>query len=355
MTEIIRVQGSHEQVGHQVGTLCRTAIRRAATITKDQLPAGRSRAEQLVVAAEYRAATEEALPWLLRELDATADAAGVDRDVLFAVSVEEIWPGRDTTAIPTPAVRGCTDVVATGPATADGRTLVGHNNDLPASTRGSVTPIEWRVDGEPVVFSLGIGPWLSAAWNQTGLNITGNELAPNDQRVGIPRLLLMSAVARARTIGEAVALAGHPSRASSYNWLLADAEGRVVSLEGSATAMAELHVGENGLLHHENHYVDPSMVRFERSPRNAVRSAARGARMSDLLGALPRGSVTSETIHSILADHLHTMEPICRHAHSANDMETVFWAVADLSLGQVDFGIGPPCTSAVQHYHFCEE
>ncbi len=51
--------------------------------------------------------------------------------------------------------------------------------------------IEWRVPGEPVVFSLGIGPWLSVGWNSAGLSLTGNELAPNDERIGVPRLLMV--------------------------------------------------------------------------------------------------------------------------------------------------------------------
>lgn len=354
MTEILRVHGSHEEVGRQVGAACRAAIRQAISITADQLPENVSLPDQLALAGQYRQATEEVLPWLLVELDAAADAAGVDRHVMFAVSVEEIWPGRDTTAIVTPAFRGCTDVVATGVATAGGGTIVGHNNDLPARTRAAVSAVEWRVDGEPVVFSLGIGPWLSAAWNENGLNVTGNELAANDQRIGVPRLLLMSAVARARTIEEAVRLAGHQDRASSYNWLLADADGRVLSLEGSGTEMAQLRVDDRGLLHHENHYVDPSMIRFERSRRHAGRSARRGARVGQLLEDLRPASVTPELIRSILSDHQSTPEPICRHASSAEDMETVFWAVADLRLGQVDFAIGPPCTSEPHSYRFDE-
>ncbi len=53
-------------------------------------------------------------------------------------------------------------------------------------TSTTSSPLEWRVPGEPVVFTLGIGPWISVGWNEAGLSITGNELTPNDERVGIP-------------------------------------------------------------------------------------------------------------------------------------------------------------------------
>jgi isopenicillin-N N-acyltransferase-like protein len=350
---LLRVHGTHEQVGTQIGTACRDAIRRATRFTREQLPTGRSLEDQLELADEYRSVTAAALPWLLVELDAVADAAGVDRRHLFAAGVEEIWPGRDTTArVSTPAFRGCTDVAAVAPATGEHRTLVGHNNDLPASVQDDVVAIEWRVDGCPTVLSLGVGPWLSTAWNSTGLSITGNELAPNDERVGIPRLLLMSAVARAGSLDEARALASSEERASSYNWVLADSAGRVSCLEGSASAMVEMGVDARGLLHHENHYAHASMQQYERSPRHAARSDARGRRVAELLAEVEPGALTPTRLRQILSDHQGAPESICRHAVSENDMHTVFWAIADPARLEVEYGLGPPCTSAAQMYRF---
>lgn len=352
-SRLLRVRGSHEEVGTQIGTACRAAIQRATRFTAEQLPAGRSLEAQLELADRYRSATAASLPWVLVELDAAADAAGVDRRHLFAASVEEIWPGRDTTArVATPAFRGCTDVAAVPPATADQRTLIGHNNDLPASVHADVLASEWRVDGSPTVFSLGVGPWLSTAWNSTGLSVTGNELAPNDERIGIPRLLLMSAVARAGSLDEARALAASGARASSYNWLFADSVGRVSCLEGSASAMVEMGVDALGLLHHENHYAHASMQRYERSPRHAGRSDARGRRVEALLAEVEPGTFTPTRLRQILSDHQGDPESICRHAASEDDMHTVFWAITDPARREVEYGLGPPCTSEARVYRF---
>jgi isopenicillin-N N-acyltransferase-like protein len=353
MSALIRVRGSHEEVGTQIGTACREAIHRATTFTADQLPADRSLADQLALSDEFRAVTAEAFPWLITELDAAADAAGVDRRHLFAASVEEIWPGRDTTAkAPTPAFRGCTDIAAVPPATAESPVLVGHNNDLPGSIQDHVSAVEWRVDGKPTVFSLGVGPWLSAAWNSTGLNITGNELAPNDDRVGIPRLLLMTAVTRAESLAEAKDLVDHEMRASSYNWLLADAGGVVASLEGSATAMVELTPDQRGLLHHENHYTDETMRPYERNARHASRSEIRGRRVAELLGRVEPGRLTRASLRGILSDHEGAPESVCRHADGPDDMQTVFWSIAEPARREVEYGLGPPCSTEPQLYVF---
>src|SRR4051812_24097660 len=113
---LVRVQGSHREVGEQIGLACRDAIRRTAAITPDQLPPDRSLTDQLALSDRFRAVTAEVFPWLVTELDAAADAAEVDPRHLFAASVEEIWPGQDTNVtVPTPAFRGCTDIAGVAP------------------------------------------------------------------------------------------------------------------------------------------------------------------------------------------------------------------------------------------------
>jgi isopenicillin-N N-acyltransferase-like protein len=352
-SRLLQVHGSHAEVGRQIGEACADAIRRATTFTAEQLPEGRSLEEQLDLSDEYRAVTVETFPWVVVELDAAADAAGVDRRAMFAASIEEIWPGRDTTArVPGPAYKGCTDIAVASPATRTPGTLVAHNNDLPLSLQRDVVAVEWRVDGQPTVFSLGIGPWLSTAWNSEGLNITGDELAPNDQKVGVPRLLLMSAVARAKTFDEARAIAASYARASSYNWVLADTFGNVVSLEGSATATAEIGLDARGVMHHENHYVHPRMRGYERDAGHAERSATRERRVEELVSEFEPGSLTSELLRKVLSDHENTPESICRHAGGEHDMHTVFWVVADLARREVQYGLGPPCVTEPERYRF---
>ena len=55
----------------------------------------------------------------------------------------------------------------------------------PTAEEAGIVGVEWRVPGEPVVFTLGSGPWISVGWNDAGLSVTGNEVSPNDERVGV--------------------------------------------------------------------------------------------------------------------------------------------------------------------------
>ena len=177
----------------------------------------------------------------MEELDAVAEAADVDPVRVFAASIEEIWSSdeSDSEAAGGSAFgseRGrCTDLVAGPPATAGGAVFVAHNNDLDAKVEPGLTAIDWNVDGEPRMFTIGTGPWISVGWNSAGIVLSGNELAPNDNRIGIPRLLLVREQLRHRTIAEATGAALHPDRASAYNTIFADREGQVVNIEGSAT------------------------------------------------------------------------------------------------------------------------
>ena len=142
--ELVRVAGTHREVGLQMGEAGRERIRHTVESAWDELPSERTKAEQLALAATYRAFTAPRLPWLLEELD-------VEPLELFATSIEEIWYepyGARTDG-------RCSDLVAGPTATADGHLLVAHNNDLRPETEDEITALEVRVPGDPVVFQLG--------------------------------------------------------------------------------------------------------------------------------------------------------------------------------------------------------
>jgi len=353
---LLAVSGSHREVGRQVGTATADVLRKAVAFDA-ALPAGRSREDQLVLAARYRDATLVATPWLVDELDGAAEGAGVDPLALFAASIEEIWTVRPSMATAGSEVDGrCSDLVAVPPATPDGHVWVAHTNDLSPASEAALVAVEWRVPGEPVVFSLGIGPWISVGWNSAGLSLTGNELSPNDERVGVPRLLMVRQQLTARDLDEAVSMALRPDRASSYNTVFAHRDGRVVNVEGSATD-AEVSVPTAaGTLAHTNHYVCDRMLGYEGDPAYALRSGVRLARALELLdgpaGAGPGpGSLGPEQLLAALADHA-TSPSICRHDDGAGSSVTVFWCLADVTAGEIRYGPGPRCRGDEARYRF---
>jgi isopenicillin-N N-acyltransferase-like protein len=331
--ELVRVEGTHREVGVQVGTATAAVVRRHADAVDP---------ERLAQAVGYRDATAAELPWLVEELDGVAAGAGADPLAVFAASIEEIWADAAV-----PAGR-CSDLVGCGPATADGHVWVGHNNDLEPDSEDELIALEWRVAGDPVSFTIGIGPWISVGFNSAGLALTGNELSPSDDRVGIPRLLLVRDILRRRTLEQAVSAALHPRRASSYNNLLSHRDGGVVSVEGSATD-AELLRPQDGTLAHTNHYTSARMARYERDPDATAGSQARQRSASAWLA---QGPVTPGLLRAALSDHTGAPDSLCRHIEDGAATKTVFWCIADVTEGTVRYGRGNPCDSREQHYAF---
>lgn len=351
---LIKVRGSHRSVGRQIGEACGEVVRSAADLEKAGVPKNGMTLDELIAeAAFYRAKTEEHMPFLCEELDGVAEAAGVDQDVLFAASIEELWaspPSQPASGSETSQGR-CSDVLASGPATG-GRVLIAHNNDLSAKDEDDVVAIERDVPGEPTVFSIGIGPWISVGWNSAGLSLTGNELSPNDERRGIPRLLLVRAQLRARTMAEAVEVALHPARASAYNTVYAHADGSAVNIEASATACAVTEPNSAGTIVHTNHYVEDEMLAFEGDPEYACKSRLRLDRARELLAAHAPGSVGEEELMAILADHANAPDSICRHGEGEAGTKTVFWCIADVAAGRIRYGRGNPCTPSPEVFSF---
>jgi hypothetical protein len=347
---MFRVAGDHRVVGRQVGEATADVIRQAVAFD-DQLPAGRSREAQLALAAAHREITRASTPWLVEEIDGAAEGAGVDPLELFAASIEEIWGERPSQAGTRAGVGRCSDLVAGPPATVDGHLWVAHNNDL-ADAEEDVVAIEWRVPGEPVVFSIGIGPWISVGWNDTGLSLTGNELSPTDDRVGVPRLLMVREQLTARTLDEAVAMALRPDRASSYNTVFALRDGRVANVEGSATDAETWGLDERGTLAHTNHYVHARMRAYEGDPEYAATSSSvRYERACALLAGAAPGSIDATWLRTALSDHA-SRPAICRHEADTARTRTVFWCIADVTAGEIRYGAGRPCASVEQRYAF---
>jgi isopenicillin-N N-acyltransferase-like protein len=326
---LIRAEGSHRQVGRQIGEATAETIRGATAAPYDG---------DLV--RRYRVVTAEHLPWVVEELDGAAEGAGIDPLAVFAASIEELAPAEAPT--------GCSDLVLTGARTADGHLLVAHTNDLYAEDEEGIVAIEWRVPGEPVVFTLGMGPWISVGWNDAGLSVTGNEVSPSDERVGIPRLLQVRDVLTRRTLGEAVEAVLHPARASAYNWVLAHADGSAANVEASATSAGTDAPGGDGFLVHTNHYAREDMQPFERKEDRA-NSCTRLERARELA----RGEAfTVESLRAAVADHENAPDSICCHADEPKAVKTVFWCVADVTAGEITYGRGNPCDSEAQVYAF---
>jgi hypothetical protein len=126
-------------------------------------------------------------------------------------------------------------------------------------------------------------------------------------------------------------------------------------VEGSATDAELVHPDERSTLVHTNHYVCRRMLGYEGDPVYAAQSAVRYDRARALLAdstADGPGAVTPERLRAFLADHA-TEPPICRHERAGVEgSATVFWCVADVTAGQIHYGLGRPCEPGQECYRF---
>jgi isopenicillin-N N-acyltransferase like protein len=351
----LRLSGTYREVGAAIGEAWRSPIATACESAGWAIPSGRTVAQQLDLADRYAEPTRAAMPWIFEELEGCAEGAGVDPRALWACCIEEIWyeprvPGRTGAAIG----GRCTDLVAVPPATVEDHVLTAHNNDMSRRYQDRLVAIERACGDDPAVFTIGNGIWISTGWNDAGLNLTGNELSPNDERIGIPREIQVRAMLRERTLEGMVAVALHPERASSYNNVLVATDGRVANVEGSATDAAIQGADARGHLVHTNHYVCDAMLSYEGDPVYAVLSARRYARAAALLDDAPAGSVTVETLHGFLQDHEGAPDSLCRHEAAGRSSVTAFWSVADLTAGVIRYGRSNPCDSEPQEFRFAD-
>ena len=348
---LIKVQGTHFEAGYQLGQATATYLRRPLEPAE-----GRSWEEMRNLARPYLEATQAVIPWLHAEMEGISAGSGIELVDLYALATEEIWDSvvtgpektsevsKTSEVFPKVAER-CSDFAAGPPATADGGVWAAHNNDLSPKTLDHLMAIEWVVEDEPRLFTLGVGPFISIGYNAAGLSLTGNEVSPNDNKLGVPRLLVVRDILAQPTVEQALAAANRPERASSYNQLLSHADGTIVNFEGSATDY-ELIYAQEGWTVHTNHYCSGKMARYEAEPDANHGSCLRYDRARQLMESRS-GPVTPEMLKGFLRDHSNAPYSLCGHRES---VQTVFWCLIDLSHGAIEYGRGQPCLAAESQY-----
>lgn len=343
---LIEAKGSHSQVGQQIGNGCRDQIQTSIADIKEGLPAGTTWEDMRYQSNLYLAASREVYPQYVEELEGIAEGADVPFEELFLSICEELWETAAWRDRGLRARRGCSDMAARGRATLDGSTLIAHTNDLEPKYEANLVILKIQAGDEPEF--LGVSPGgvaISAGFNAAGISLTGNQLDNNDIRPGVPRLLVVRAILASRYLAEAMDTCLLPQRASSYNNVLADRSGEVYSMEGSATDCEPLYI-EDDILAHTNHYLSPSMRRFEADRNSLGNSVLRYNRAMRLLRG-NYGELTPQLFQTLLADHAGYPTSICKHGL---EIVTVFSMIIQLEELRAWIGPGKPCETMYSEY-----
>jgi isopenicillin-N N-acyltransferase-like protein len=343
---VIKVSGTHRQVGQQIGEQMRPQLQRLMVHLRQDLPPGVSWDAMLQKGRLCLAHSRAVYPQFVDELEGIAEGAELPFDEVFLEMCEELWEAAVWQAGGPARSKGCTDFAARGQATADGSTLLAHTNDLSPKDEQDLVILRVQAGDEPEFLAVSVGGLgYSAGFNAAGISMTGNAVSSNDVRPGVPRLLIVRAILAARRLGEAMDACLLPQRASNYNNVIADTNGEIYSMEGSAIDCEPIYI-EGDILAHANHYASPPMRRFEADRNDIGGSVIRHNRAMRLLRE-NRGQLSPALFQRLLADHANYPSSICKHA---GESVTVFSMIIDLDELRAWIGRGRPCqTTYVEH------
>lgn len=236
--------------------------------------------------------------------------------------------------------KGCTDISF---QFSDRGPILLHTNDVEKGLKSDVVLLD--VKGFPIVTMIGMWGAPSVAVNSNGFVFSGNQIDSNDERPGIPRMCLLFESLFCSTMGEIIKTLLHPARASSYNNIVADNLGDILTLEASALEQKVLVHREETVLVHTNHFiylpekearVDESFYRSKFRLERALLEAKQLSTLYNMLGLL----------------QTHGWGGACRHGEDSIGVATNF-SVAFFPMKQVFlYGEGLPCKTTYKLYRY---
>ena len=340
---VVEASGKPYDLGRTIGRKCaaRATLYRKCMAASIRHNTGMDWSKAVERAKAYLPYAEEFYPDFVEEIRGHSAGSKIPFDETFTLVCHELLGPL--------GFRGCTDLAVNGDVTVDGGVYTAHNEDFTPDQLATVVLLHARPSGKPEFITTSYAGLLpSSGMNNRGISLTGNALDPNDVRVGIPKSFPVRKVMEAKRIGEAISHALPSARASSYNNICADSNGEIYSMEGSATDCAWIYATD-GYLVHTNHYISEKMLKFETDTSSAS-LATTTVRYNRALRLLEDqlGSVSVDSLKSILRDHVNKPGSICRHAdpgrHPLDVSETIFSVIFDLTRLEAHVCKGKPCT-----------
>lgn len=349
---LIRVGGSHREIGQQIGLACAAQIRRGIENARKLLENTYNNLELTwdgaqIQARKYLPFAQERYQQYVEEMIGMAEGANLPFEDLMVVNAME--------AVTMDALHltKCSTFAVNGDLTADGHVLVAHNEDWLPEDENDVYVLHATPNDEPPFLAMTYGGLLAnIGFNAAGIAQCCDSVYPTDSRIGIPRLVVSRAVLGARSLAEAVRMVLVPLRAAGYNHVLAHESGELYSVEVSARRFAILY-GEDGYLAHTNHYLDSKMQAIEHEPDELIGTRLRYFRAIRLLKRTTEHTI--KTLQSIQRDHQNFPNSICNHYTEDIDPldreKTINAMIIDLTTKAMHISWGNPCENAYHTYY----
>jgi isopenicillin-N N-acyltransferase-like protein len=349
---IIKVKGTHKEIGRQIGEACKEQIRHHLENTRQLIDTTYETLEldwegARMQARKYIPFSQEFFPEYVDELAGLSEGADVDFNDVGVVNALE------AVAMDALHLSKCTSMAVSETNTSDDHVLVAHNEDWLPDDEPDVYLVHAEPNDAPPFLAMTYGALLpNIGFNAYGIAQCCDSVYPNDIRIGIPRLVVSRAVLAAKTPGEAIRQVLLPHRAAGYNHLLVHESGEIYSVEVSARKFAILYA-EDGYMVHTNHYLDSDMRMIEYEPEELVSTRVRYFRANRLLRASRQHTIKS--LQAIQRDHINFPNSICNHHEDDMDPldreKTLNAMVIDLTTRAMHIAWGNPCANPYHTYY----
>jgi isopenicillin-N N-acyltransferase like protein len=355
MTVRIRVAGTPYERGRQYGTQARDRVRLSVQAYQRVFAhyAGWDWPAVRHAACAFEAPIAAFRPAYLDEMRGLADGAGLDLADVLAINVRtEVMYAAKARQAPlasrVPPAECSAFAVVPAPGDPGGATIIGQNWDWLLHSAQTLIVLEARPDDGPdFVTVVEAGLLAKTGLNAAGLGLVTNALV-TDADLGTPGLpyhVLLRAILDCATVTEALKVLQAGTRASSANYLIAQASGAALNVEAAPGDFTRLYplFPDHGLLLHTNHFLSPRLhpvdVSLWAMPDSAVR-----------LQRLRAGATRSATLagfRALLADHADHPFSICAHPdphdHPLEQGATIASVLMDLTARRLWLATGNPC------------
>lgn len=339
--KVITCRGTARELGAQAGEQLRDEIR--MHVERWVAPEMRGPDARLTRLVDVGRAH---LPHVLDELDAMADAAGVERWQLYHLNFPYF---SRALAVDEAHDEGCTNVVFTD--TPDGP-VWGKNNDgeAPDKRRPACIKLLYPTDGLPVVMITHCGmvavmDGMNAEGLCVGHSSVGSRFQQSDEHVGV-RLWSYEAMRRCRTTGEFVRfMASRPTRGKGYAGVAVDRRGVTTAFEAPCPLFQVRRPSSPRGTYCTNCYREPAIAEADRrTPDGKADALARAAYLDRLLES--DTALDAGAMQSLLRRHGDADGPgLCRHART-QIFHTEYSTIGLPAQGRLLHASGYPCASA---------
>lgn len=314
----LKLCGTPYEQGRQLGSAVADLIRENAQSASALLPdlaSGFDLQAYIAMTRRNEAWVARVYPDLLEELHGVSEASGIDYFELLHLNLNtDVAYARAYSM-----VLECTQVLATGSASIDGKTYLAKTRDLSRGPHRHVLLHREFPDGTyrnelqiaglmtlPLgVNNFGVAVGTSGQWSPRVVV----DLARGDSAWHIPNL--QPVLREARSAQEAVDIVREQPRVAGMNMIIADPSS-AYALEITATGV-EVFEPEDGVLVRTNHYHAPSLRHLAPTPEENRGTFDRYARASEMVSSR-RGQIDANEMVGILTDHaMPPAESICRH------------------------------------------